>query len=179
MNLYSRESVSGYTETVATETVTDRELLIRLFREVILLCQVEGLTRDELAERLGVTVATVKDRLERGCELLRSRLVRRGIALTSTMLAAWLIPGVAHAAGLTTLATTTSQSAGAFATGSLASATSPTAATLVQGVLKMMGFEKLKTATIWFVSFLTAGGIAFGMLRDEPTRFETPETDDR
>lgn len=141
------------------------------FREVILLSQVEGLTRDELAERLGVTVATVKDRLERGRELLRSRLVRRGIALTSTMLAAWLIPG-AHAASLTTLATTTSQAAGAFATGSLASGTSPTAATLAHGVLKMMGIEKLKTATMWFVSFLTAGGIAFGMLRDEPNRFE-------
>lgn len=36
----------------------------------------------------------------------------------------------------------------------------------------MMGFEKLKYATVWVVSFLTAGGIAFGMLRDEPTRFE-------
>lgn len=36
----------------------------------------------------------------------------------------------------------------------------------------MMGFEKLKYATAWVVTFLTAGGIAFGMLRDEPTRFE-------
>ena len=36
----------------------------------------------------------------------------------------------------------------------------------------MMGFEKLKYACIWAVSVLTASGIAFGMLQDEPTRFE-------
>ncbi len=143
------------------------------FREVILLAQVEGLTRDEVAERLGITVVTVKDRLERGREQLRSRLLRRGVTLTSAALAAWLVPGTAQAASLTTLATATSQAAGAFATSSLAAGISPTAATLVaQGVLKMMGFEKLKYATVWVVSFLTAGGIAFGMLRDEPARFE-------
>ncbi len=142
------------------------------FREVILLAQVEGLTRDEVAERLGITVATVKDRLERGREQLRSRLLRRGVTLTSAALAAWLVPGTAQAASLTTLAAATSQAAGAFATNLLAAGASPTAATLAQGVLKMMGFEKLKYATVWVVSFLTAGGIAFGMLRDEPTRFE-------
>lgn len=36
----------------------------------------------------------------------------------------------------------------------------------------MVGFKKLKYTAVWVVSFLTAGGIAFGMLRDEPTRFE-------
>ena len=36
----------------------------------------------------------------------------------------------------------------------------------------MMGFEKLKFVTAWVVTFLTVGGIAFGMLKDEPTRFE-------
>lgn len=142
------------------------------FREVILLAQVEGLTRDEVAERLGITVATVKDRLERGREQLRSRLLRRGVTLTSAALAAWLVPGTAHAASMATLATATSQAAGSFATSSLAAGATPTAATLAQGVLKMMGFEKLKYATVWVVSFLTAGSIAFGMLRDEPTRFE-------
>jgi RNA polymerase sigma factor (sigma-70 family) len=143
------------------------------FREVILLSQVEGLTRDELAERLGVPLATVKDRLERGREQLRSRLLRRGITLTSATLAAWLIPGAAaSAASLPVLATTTSQAACAFATGPLAAGTSSTSVSLAYGVLKMMGFEKLKTVAIWLLPFLMAGSIAFGMLRDEPTRFE-------
>jgi RNA polymerase sigma factor (sigma-70 family) len=142
------------------------------FREVILLSQIEGLTRDEVAGRLGITVATVKDRLERGREQLRSRLLRRGVELTSAALAVWLVPATAQATSLMTLASATSHAATAFATGSLAAGTSPTAATVAQGVLNMMGFEKLKYATVWVVSFLTAGGIALGMLRDEPTRFE-------
>lgn len=154
--------------------ILDAELaaLPARFREVILLAQVEGLSRDEVAERLGTTVATVKDRLERGREQLRSRLVRRGVTLTSAALAAWLIPGTVQAASLTTLAAATSQAAGSYATSSVAIGVSPTAVTLAQGVLKMMGFEKVKYATIWMMSFIMAGGIAFGMLRDEPTRFE-------
>ena len=154
--------------------ILDAELAIlpARFREVILLCQVEGLSRDEVAERMGITVATVKDRLERGRNQLRSRLLRRGVTLTSAALAAWLVPGTSQAAGVTALATTTSQAAGAFATGSLVTGASSTSATLAKGVLNMMGFEKLKYATTWIVTFLMAGGIAFGMLRDEPTRFE-------
>ena len=142
------------------------------FREVILLSQVEGLTRDEVAERLQISVAAVKDRLERGREQLRSRLLRRGVTLTAATLAAWLIPGTTQAAGLATLAASTAQAAGAFATGSLAAGTAPAAVALAQGILKMMGFEKLKYVSVCVLSLLTAGGIAFGMLQDEPTRFE-------
>ena len=36
----------------------------------------------------------------------------------------------------------------------------------------MMGFEKLKMVAACMVSLLTAGTIAYGMLQDEPTRFE-------
>ena len=141
------------------------------FREVILLCQVEGLTRAEVAKRLGVSVGAVKDRLERGREQLRSRLLRRGVTLTAATLAAWLIPGTAHA-GIATVAASTAQAAGLFATGSLAAGTTPTAVTLAQGILKMMGWQKLKCISVCIASVLTAGGIAFGMLQDEPTRFE-------
>ena len=36
----------------------------------------------------------------------------------------------------------------------------------------MMGFEKLKTIAVCLISLLTAGGLAFGMLQDDPQRFE-------
>lgn len=36
----------------------------------------------------------------------------------------------------------------------------------------MMGFEKLKLVATCVVSLLTAGTLAYGMLQDEPTRFE-------
>jgi RNA polymerase sigma factor (sigma-70 family) len=142
------------------------------FREVILLGQVEGLTRDEMAVRLGLTVAAVKDRLERGRELLRQRLLRRGVALTTATLAAWLIPATTQAASLSALAITTSQTASAFAAGTLATGTAPVVVPLAQGVLNMMGLEKLKCAAVWVATFLAAGGVALGVLRDDPTRFE-------
>jgi len=155
-------------------TILDDELsaLPARFREVILLCHVEGLSRDEAAGRLGITLATVKDRLERGRDQLRSRLVRRGVSLTSVTLAAWLLPGTVQAAHLTNLAATTAHAAGAFAAGSLSTGLSPAVTTLTHGVLKMLGFEKFRSAALWAVSLLTAGGVAFGMLRDEPGRFE-------
>lgn len=157
------------------------------FREVILLAQVEGLGRDEIAARLGITVAAVKDRLERGREQLKARLSRRGITLTATLLAAWLVPTGVQAAGFGSLVTATALASPGFAagslvaasvtsssitTGSLSAAASPGAITLAQGTLKMMGLEKLKTISACVVSFLMAGGIALGMLQDEPTRFE-------
>jgi RNA polymerase sigma factor (sigma-70 family) len=155
--------------------ILDAELagLPARFREVIVLSQVEGLTRDELAERLGISIAAVKDRLERGREQLRLRMLRRGVTLTAATLSVWLAPGTASAAGMTTLVASIAQNAGAFAaTGSLVTGTTPVAASLAQGILKMMGLEKMKYISICIVSLLTAGGIAYGMLQDEPTRFE-------
>jgi RNA polymerase sigma factor (sigma-70 family) len=56
-------------------------------RSSIVLCLVEGLTRDEAAERLGVSVRTVDRSLQRGRASLRGRLQRRGLALlTATLL---------------------------------------------------------------------------------------------
>jgi RNA polymerase sigma factor (sigma-70 family) len=140
------------------------------FRDAILLSQIEGLSRDELAHRLGI--ASVKDRLERGRKQLRSQLTKRGVSLTAVALAAWLSPSAAQAAGSAVMISTTAQAAGAFATGKLAAGSVPAAVTLAQGVLKMMGLEKLKIAALCVVSLLTAGTIAFGILRDDPTRFD-------
>ena len=153
--------------------ILDEELerLPALFREVILLTQVEGLSRDETAQRLGISEASVKDRLERGRGQLRSRLVRRGITVSGTMLAAWLLPGTAQAAS-TTLVTTTVSVASVFASGVTTSGAAPAAITLAQGVLKMMGLEKLKFVVACVLSLITAGGVAYGMLHDNPQRFQ-------
>ena len=58
------------------------------FRGPLVLCYLEGLTQDEAAKRLGWTAATVKGRLQRGREMLRRRLERRGVALTAVLGAA-------------------------------------------------------------------------------------------
>ena len=62
------------------------------YRLPLLLCYLEGKTRDEAAAVLKVSPGTVKGRLERGRELLRDRLARRGVALSAGLLAAVAAP---------------------------------------------------------------------------------------
>jgi RNA polymerase sigma factor (sigma-70 family) len=79
------------------DQVTGRELLAALdeeldrlaahYREPLVLCYLEGLTRDEAASRLGVPAGTVKIRLERGRRKLAEALARRGCVLGLGLLA--------------------------------------------------------------------------------------------
>lgn len=48
--------------------------LPEIFREAIILCDVEGLTYDEAARTLNVNIGTIKSRIARGREELRKRL---------------------------------------------------------------------------------------------------------
>ena len=57
------------------------------YRLPMMLCYLEGLSRDEAAVQLGVTLNVVRNRLERGREKLRGRLNRRGVALSAGLLA--------------------------------------------------------------------------------------------
>jgi RNA polymerase sigma factor (sigma-70 family) len=56
------------------------------YRAPLLLCCLEGKTRDEAAEQLGCNPGTLKSRLERGRKLLRDRLARRGLGLSAGLL---------------------------------------------------------------------------------------------
>jgi RNA polymerase sigma factor (sigma-70 family) len=58
------------------------------YRLPLLLCYLEGKTRDEAAATLQVTTGTVKGRLERGREILRNRLARRGVTLSAGLFSA-------------------------------------------------------------------------------------------
>jgi RNA polymerase sigma factor (sigma-70 family) len=53
----------------------------------LMLCHLEGLTQDEAARRLGWTAGQLRGRLLRGRELLRDRLVRRGLDPAAPLLA--------------------------------------------------------------------------------------------
>jgi RNA polymerase sigma factor (sigma-70 family) len=72
--------------------VLDEELdqLPEKYRAPLQLCCLTGYTREEAAERLGCTPGAVKMRLERGRHLLRSRLARRGVTVSTALLAAFL-----------------------------------------------------------------------------------------
>jgi RNA polymerase sigma factor (sigma-70 family) len=57
------------------------------YRSPMVLCYLEGQTNEEAARQLHWPVGTLKVRLLRGREMLRSRLVRRGLALSAAALA--------------------------------------------------------------------------------------------
>src|SRR5207237_5780049 len=67
-------------------------------RAPIVLCCLEGRTRDEAAESIGCSVAAVKSRLERGRDRLRRQLLRRGIELPAAFLVLSLTGGRVRAA---------------------------------------------------------------------------------
>jgi RNA polymerase sigma factor (sigma-70 family) len=55
------------------------------FRGPLVLCYLQGLTQEEAARRLGWPATTVKGRLQRGRNLLRGRLERRGLGLSAAL----------------------------------------------------------------------------------------------
>jgi RNA polymerase sigma factor (sigma-70 family) len=79
------------------DRMTGRELLAALdaeldklpptYREPLILCYLEGLTRDEAAARLGVAVDTLKVRIHRGRKRLHAALIQGGCALGAGLLA--------------------------------------------------------------------------------------------
>jgi RNA polymerase sigma factor (sigma-70 family) len=60
------------------------------FRAVIILCCLEGRTRAQAAEQLGVPIGTVESRLARAQDRLRRSLAARGLALAAAPLAVFL-----------------------------------------------------------------------------------------
>lgn len=56
------------------------------YRAAVVLCYLEGRTNEEAAEMLQWPVGTVKGRLSRAREILRSRLVRRGLGTSAAFL---------------------------------------------------------------------------------------------
>jgi RNA polymerase sigma factor (sigma-70 family) len=56
------------------------------YRLPLILCHLEGLRHEEVAQKLGCPVGTVESRLSRAREQLRSRLTRRGLAPTASVI---------------------------------------------------------------------------------------------
>jgi RNA polymerase sigma factor (sigma-70 family) len=132
--------------------------LPQTLRAAVVLFYLEGLTHDQAASRLGWPVGTVRSRLARARERLRSRLTRRGLApgaqflpvlsFKPSMLPLDLLESTVKAAML--VAARDAAEAGLV---------SISAAALTEGVLRTMLVSKLKSI---LVLSLTAGAVAAG-----------------
>src|SRR5262249_7511829 len=111
-------------ETTARElyAALDEELaeLAEKYRAPVVLCYLEGRTQDEAARGLGLSLATLKRRLEQGRACLGRRLTRRGLSLPAALLAALVSQPNCSAAGLTSLVHSTVQAGLLFHAGQTA-----------------------------------------------------------
>jgi RNA polymerase sigma factor (sigma-70 family) len=67
------------------------------YRLPLLLCYLEGRTQDEAAKQLGLSLSTLRRRLEAGRTSLRVRMTRRGATLGAALFAGVLVPSAACA----------------------------------------------------------------------------------
>ena len=85
------------------------------YRTLVLLCYFEGLSHEQTAARIGCPIGTVKGRLARARDLLRRRLVRRGITLSAASLSGHLAGAGVRAAVPESLRYATCEAARAIA----------------------------------------------------------------
>jgi RNA polymerase sigma factor (sigma-70 family) len=117
------------------------------YRLPLLLCHGEGKTRAEAARLLGWKEGAVKIRLERGRDLLRKRLTRRGVGLSALVLGSLLARNAA-ASGPPFLLPTGFGSAALASGPPPAAVVAPSAVALARGVLKTMMMTRLKLVAL-------------------------------
>ena len=143
--------------------VIDDELarLPERYRSALVLCDLEGQTHEQAAEQLRCPVGTVKSRLSRGRERLRSRLVRRGLGPTAGLVASTLAPGKASAVpgplmGRTIRGATRPMTGRAVAAGT----SSAGVASLMKGGVSSMAYSPLKLVAVALIAIgLVASGV--------------------
>jgi RNA polymerase sigma factor (sigma-70 family) len=140
--------------------VLDEEIqrLPEKYRTPFVLCYLQGHTNEEAAEELGCPKGTILSRLARGRERLRSRLLRRGVALSGAGLITALSQNAASASVPATLVDAVVKAAVPFAAGTAAPGLiSATVAALTEGELHAMFATKLKIAAAVLLMLAGAG----------------------
>ncbi len=152
--------------------VLDEELqrLPDAYRAPLVLCYLDGKSHAQAARQLDWPIGTVKGRLARARQLLKTRLLRRGVSLSAGTMATFLAQNAADAAVPVSLLTTTVKAATLPAIDQMvaAGAISAQVASLVEGAMKAMFLSKLKIATAFLlamtVTIAGAGLIAHRVL---------------
>jgi RNA polymerase sigma factor (sigma-70 family) len=144
-------------------------------RAPIVLCDLEDATHEQAAVRLGWPVGTVKSRLARGREKLRSRLVRRGLAPSLGLAGVVILREPAAAAIPSYLIDSTVQSALGLGAGlSLTSSASAVITLWTSEVSKAMWMTKLRWGAFTVLTVSAVGlGVSF-LWRQAEARQQRP-----
>jgi RNA polymerase sigma factor (sigma-70 family) len=146
-------------------SVLDEELsrLPEKYRVPVVLCELQGKSRKEVTGQLGCPEGTVSSRLARGREILRRRLIKRGLALPAGSLAIILACDPASASVPPLLVAGAIKTALLLANSQLPAAgvVSTQVAALTEGVLKTMLLAKLKIVTglVLAISVVSGAGL--------------------
>lgn len=136
------------------QVLLDEELarLPEQVRAPLILCYLEGKTRDEAAAALGHTQGRLHGLLQRGRILLQERLTRRGVSARGGFLDAGMSPALPA-----TLA-------GRIILGACGQELATTQATLIANeVLQAMFYAKLKIAALWAAACVVVLGVLVGV----------------
>jgi RNA polymerase sigma factor (sigma-70 family) len=146
------------------------------YRLPVVLCELEGRSRREVARALGVPEGTLSWRLAQARKLLARKLGPPGAALPAGAVAAALAPGTASATLPPPLLSATAKAGLRLAAGEmLAGAVPAKVAALTEGMVRAMLLTKLKVASWAFGVVLLVGAAAVGVTyraeaQDAPAR---------
>lgn len=150
------------------QAILDAELqqLPERYRSALILCYLEEKTRDEAAAHLNISKGSLHGLLQRGRNLLRERLQRRGISLSSALLVTALSQSVCQGGLPPTMVISSTKAAMAFSSPSATEmgVIAPHILSLTQEVLKVMFISKLKTTAQVLLSVLMIATLIGGTM---------------
>jgi RNA polymerase sigma factor (sigma-70 family) len=135
------------------------------YRAALVLCDLQGRTRKEAAQQLGLPEGTIASRQARAKTILAKRLARHGVTVSGGALATALAQETASASAPLSLVYATVRAATAYAAGpaTVAAAVSAPVIALTEGVLRTMVLSKLKIIALLSV-VIGLGGTGLGGL---------------
>jgi len=165
------------------QSVLDEELarLPQRQRGPIVLCYLEGLTRDEAARQLGCPLGTLKSRLEKAKAVLQKRLALRGIGLPA-LLSTFLLPRGIASGREPALFSDTVDVAAAFARRAAVGPVAARAALLAEAALKPQILNKFAFAAAAIIGLAVCGvgvGLSAWKSADAPLQVATQAPPDR